>query len=301
MKIKITEENQGDRLDKFLTSEYPDKSRSKWQKAVKAGLVLINGKTPTPHCFLKSGDVIEITKDKKRKEKISKGFSLIIVYEDNDLLVINKPAGLTVHPTNDQYPEETLVDLLTKKYPKIKKVGEDPLRPGIVHRLDKEVSGLMVVAKNNESYQNLKEQFQSRSVIKEYLALVHGHLSQLSGIIDFPIEYAANDRSKMAARPKSQGGKTAITEYEVIEEIKSYSLLKVRIRTGRTHQIRVHLNALGYPIVGDHTYVPSKMKVKEIGRLFLHASRLGFTDLNGQELDFKSPLPKDLEEIKANI
>lgn len=296
----ITEENQAERLDKFLTNARPEKSRSQWQKAIKAGLVLINDKPVAVHCFLKLGDRITIQEEIPIK-KIRKEIELDVVYEDDDFLIINKPAGLTVHPAHDNYPEETLADLLIKKYPAIKEVGEDQQRPGIVHRLDKEVSGLMVIAKNQEAYDCLKEQFQNRTVKKYYLALVHGHLSQPNGIIDFPIDYTADSRAKMAAKPQSQGGKEALTEYEVLEEIKTYSLLKVKIKTGRTHQIRVHLNALGHPVVGDPIYCPPKMKVKNIGRLFLHASHLAFTDLTGQELSFDSALPADLEKILEGI
>lgn len=305
--IIITEENQGERLDKFLSANLPEKSRSQWQKAIKEGLVLVNGKKPAPHYFLKKGDELNITPETP-VTKTNRGFKLDVVYEDDDFLVINKPAGLTVHPPGTNYPEETLIDLLLKKYPELKNVGDLPagrqemqLRPGLVHRLDKEVSGLLVVAKNQAAFEHLKNQFQNRTVNKEYLALVHGCLSQPQGIIDLPIDYSTDSHLKMAARPKSQGGKEALTEYEVVEEIKNYSLLKVRIKTGRTHQIRVHLNAIGHPVVGDTVYHPAKMKVKELGRLFLHASHLAFTGLDGQELSFDLDLPKELKNFLVEL
>lgn len=311
--VIITEESapggQGERLDKFLANNLPEKTRSQWQKAIKAGLVFINNKKPVPHYWLKKNDNLFISENEPIP-KISHGFELAVVFEDDDFLVINKPAGLTIHPANENYPEETLVDLLLQKYPEIKNIGDPPaggqetqLRPGIVHRLDKDVSGLLVVAKSQPAFIHLKSQFQNRTVKKEYLALVHGQPSQPIGLIDFPVEKATDDSGKMAARPKSQGGHEAITEYEVLETIKSYSLLNVKIRTGRTHQIRVHLNAIGHPIVGDTIYHPPKMKVKDIGRLFLHASYLAFVDLDGETKAFNSDLPEGLakivEEIKA--
>lgn len=298
--IIITEENQGERLDKFLTNNLPEKSRSQWQKAIKAGLVFVNNKKPAVHYFLKSGDNLFVADDEPN-QKIRKNLELPVVHEDANFLIIDKPANLTVHPANDNYPEETLIDLLLKKYPELKDVGEDKLRPGITHRLDKEVSGLIAIAKNQAAFKHLKNLFQNRLVDKEYLALVHGHLSKPYGLIDLPIEFSADSRLKMAARPKSQGGKEAITEYEVLEEIKNYSLLKVKIKTGRTHQIRVHLNAIGHPVVGDAVYHPAKMKAKELGRLFLHAAYLSFNDLNGERQEFRSDLPEKLKNFLAII
>lgn len=298
--VIITEENQGERLDKFLSANRPEKSRSQWQKAIKEGRVLVNGKKPTPHYFLKKGDELNIAPETP-VTKTSRGFKLDVVYEDDNFLVINKPAGLTVHPPGANYPEETLVDLLLKKYPELKNIGEDELRPGLVHRLDKEVSGLLVVAKNQTAFEHLKNQFQNRTVNKEYLVLVHGCLSQPQGVIDLPIDYSADSHLKMAAKPKSQGGKEALTEYEVLEEIKNYSLLKIKIKTGRTHQIRVHLNALGHPVVGDTIYHPAKMKAKKLGRLFLHASHLAFNGLTGQQLEFHSDLPAELKNFLGEL
>ncbi len=298
--VIITEENQGERLDKFLSANRPEKSRSQWQKAIKEGLVLVNGKKPAPHYFLKKDNELKIVQETP-VTKTSRGFKLEVIYEDDDFLVINKPAGLTVHAPGANYPEETLVDLLLKKYPPLAEVGEDKLRPGIIHRLDKEVSGLLVVAKNQTAFELLKNQFQNRTVEKEYLALVHGCLPQPQGVIDLPIDYSTDSHLKMAARPKSQGGKEALTEYEVLEEIKNYSLLKVKIKTGRTHQIRVHLNAIGHPVVGDIIYHPAKMKVKELGRLFLHASYLSFKDLNGGWQEFHSDLPAELKNFLGEL
>ncbi|MFH1226025.1 MAG: RluA family pseudouridine synthase [bacterium] len=298
---------QGERLDKFLANNLPEKSRSQWQKTIKAGLVFVNNKKPTPHYWLKKNDNLFISEDAPIP-KISRGFELAVVFEDDNFLVIDKPAGLTVHPPNENYPEETLVDLLLKKYPGLKEIGDPPaggqetqLRPGIVHRLDKDVSGLLIVAKSQPAFNQLKSQFQNRTIKKEYLALVHGQLVQPAGLIDFPVAKSSDDSGKMAARPKSQGGHEAITEYEVLETIKSYSLLNVKIKTGRTHQIRVHLNAIGHPIVGDAIYHPAKMKVKVINRLFLHASYLAFADLDGEIKAFNSDLPPELTKIIAEI
>lgn len=276
---------RGERLDKFLAENRPEKSRSQWQKAVKTGLILVNDKKVSVHYSLRTGDRIFVGAETPN-QKIIKDLDLKIIYEDNDFLVIDKPANLTVHPANENYPEETLIDLLLKKYPELRNVGEDKSRPGIVHRLDKDVSGLMVIARNNNSLALLKNQFQNREVKKEYLALVGGQMPRAAGVIDFPIDRTANG-NKMAARPKSQGGKEAITEYEVMEKIKNYSLLKIKIKTGRTHQIRVHLNAIGHPVVGDNVYSPSKMKVKSANRRnrpIVFARRLFKLQKSGQRL-----------------
>lgn len=240
-----------------------------------------------------------------------------IIYEDENCLVINKPAGLAVHGGGN-IKEETLVDWLIDKYPEIKNVGEDLNRPGIVHRLDMDVSGLMVIAKNNESFQDLKRQFKERKTEKEYSALVYGKVSKDGDLINFPIK-RSKDGNKMAALPKNTeelltrrhpknrdkgniGGffkaREAITEFTVIQRFVNYTLLKIRIKTGRTHQIRVHFFAYGHPLVGDDLYFTKKTKDKNakinLGRVFLVASRLSFTDRKGEKKEFKIDLPDEL-------
>lgn len=220
-----------------------------------------------------------------------------IIYEDDDILIIDKPAGLLVHARapelKDQEP--TVVDWLIKKYPAIKTVGDQPeLRPGLVHRLDKETSGVMIIAKNQETFEYLKRQFRDHLVQKEYVALVCGKLKPDYGKIDFAIGRAEKG-GKMAARAKGQEGREALTEFEVIERRKNTTLVKALPRTGRTHQIRVHFFAMGHPIVGDPLYQSKKYKKITSERMMLHAHRLTFIDMDGQEKTFIAPIPTDYE------
>lgn len=222
-----------------------------------------------------------------------------IIYEDKNILVVDKPAGLEV-AAEVKKDEPTFVDWLVKKYPSIVKVGPDPARPGIVHRLDKNASGLLVVAKTEAAFENISKQFKERTVKKEYTVLVQGVVTQDEGIIEFPLARAKSGR--FAALPLgSENGRLAITEYEVIKRFKNFTLLSVRIKTGRTHQIRVHLFALGYPVVGDKLYRPRKIKEAALPRLFLHASKIGFSDLDGAWQEFKSELPKDLKDFLKSL
>ena len=227
------------------------------------------------------------------------------IFEDKNYLVINKPAGLLVHGA-PHIKEPTLVDQLLKKYPKIEKVGDDPSRPGIIHRLDKLASGLMVVAKTQESFNDLKVQFQKRTIQKYYTALVYGKIEKDEDDINFPIERSAKGH-KMAAKPttvkgeKNEAGRNALTEFEVTKKFINYTLLKVKIKTGRTHQIRVHMSAYGHPIVGDDLYGTKKTKIKNkklnLDRIFLVADELKFTDLKGEEKVFKINLPNELKNL----
>lgn len=222
------------------------------------------------------------------------------IYEDSDILVIEKPSGLLVHARGERLldQEPTLVDWLIKKYPAVKKVGDQPkLRPGLVHRLDKEASGVMVIAKTQRAFAHLKKQFADQTVKKEYYAWIYGKLATDYGMINFPIGRAEKG-GKMAARPlnseenKRQEGKEAKTEYEVLESHPHRSLLKVFPKTGRTHQIRVHLSALNHPLIGDPLYRSKSYKIIPSSRLLLHAHKLTLKDLNDQEQTFTSPLPK---------
>lgn len=240
-----------------------------------------------------------------------------VIAETSDYLVIDKPAGLAVHGGGN-IQEPTLIDWLLAKYPKIKTVGEDETRPGIVHRLDKEVSGLMVIAKNNQSFSSLKNQFKNRQIHKEYLALVHGHLKQDHGLINFSIT-RSRDGHRMAALPsgteelllrksprgRDQGNidswlkaRTAETEFNVLKKFINYSLVQVQIKTGRTHQIRVHFFAYGHPLVGDRLYGAKKLQLKNeklgLKRVWLLANHLSFRDLSGKIQKFTLETPTEL-------
>lgn len=240
-----------------------------------------------------------------------------IIFEDNNYLIINKPAGLAVHGGGN-ITEPTLVDWLINYYPKIKKVGEDLSRPGIVHRLDKDVSGLMVIAKTQAAFLNLKNQFKDREINKEYLALVYGQLSNEAGEINFPIKRSSQGH-KMAALPlkadellsrrhpkdRDRGNisgifkaREALTEFQVIKKLINYTLVRVKIKTGRTHQIRVHFFAYGHPLVGDNVYFTKKTKIQNkklaLNRVFLVACSLSFFDLNDKKMEFTIDLPPEL-------
>ena len=231
------------------------------------------------------------------------------IFENNKFLIINKPAGLLVHGAN-HIKEPTLADQLLKKYPELAKVGEDPCRPGIMHRLDKQVSGLMAVAKTQIAFNHLKKQFQDRTITKIYTALVYGKIERDEDEINFPIQRSSKGH-KMAALPlttkgqATQEGRQAITEFEVIKRFINYTLLKVKIKTGRTHQIRVHLSAYGHPVVGDDLYGTRKTKEKNkklnLGRIFLVANKLSFIDLNGKQKTFKIDLPEELKNFLKKI
>jgi len=322
----VTNEQTGQRLDKFLSSQLPDISRSQIQKLIKSGEVLVNQDKPAIHQFLKQDDVININRARPAvgarpannmpaydnetapgqsnvpARAVAPELRLDIITDNEHCLVINKPAGLLVHEAPG-HTEPTLVDLILKKYPKIRKIGEDPMRPGIVHRLDRDVSGLIVITKTQDMFDHLKKQFKSRQVKKEYTALVYGAPQKPEGEISFNIDRSETIDHKMAAVPThEERGRKAITEFEVTERLGNYSLLNIKPQTGRTHQIRVHLNAYGLPIVGDLTYKPKKFKTKiKMDRIFLHAHYLGFKDLTDKWIEFTSPLPDELNNILTKL
>lgn len=309
-KLEIEKGSSGQRLDKFLVSEFPDRSRGFWQKAIKEGAVLVNRKPAAVHCFLKEGDRVEINGQKIEKLRESRQISLApdksvtfdVIFENDDFAVINKPARLIVHPSPISR-KSTLVNGLLARYPQIKGVGEDVTRPGIVHRLDKDASGAMVVAKTQEAYEHLKAQFKDRRARKEYLVLAKGRIDPEKGTINAPVG-RSKFLGKMSVRPKGEG-KPALTEYEVIRYYGNLTLAKARIKTGRTHQIRVHFSSIGHPLVGDKIYKPRKMKLAgketDLGRIFLHSARLGIEDTKGQWREFEAPLPEELEKYLEDI
>ncbi len=225
---------------------------------------------------------------------------LKIIFENKNLLVINKPAGINVHPA---FPgqKNTLVDQILKEYPEIKKVGEDSLRPGIIHRLDKDTSGLLIIAKNNQAFNFLKQQFQNRKIIKKYLALVHGQVKENRGTITKSISLSKKDHKKRTPLLTNKSQK-AWTEYKVIKRYKDYTLLKAFPKTGRTHQIRIHLASIGHPICRDKQYQFKRQKnPTNLTHQFLHAEYLKFESLNGKIIELESSLPKDLAQVLNNL
>lgn len=327
--LQVAEESISDRLDHFLVKQMPDLSRTKIQKMIESGFVLVNDKKPAKHQFLKENDRIEIRNkeleikesEKKTEKKVKAGvkkgdFSLWkavkIIDDTADYLVIEKPSELLVHPT-DKGETNTLIDWAIGKYPELKKVGEDPVRAAIVHRLDKEVSGLMVIPKSQEAFEHFKQLFKLRQIEKKYIALVYGEVKSDTGEINFPIGRSKDGEGLFVATPaesasgkpasaKATAGKPAKTKFWVKTRYKNFTLLEVEILTGRTHQIRVHLKALGNPIVGDELYKIRGLRKKlDAGRIFLHAASLNFRDLKGKEKKYESKLPEGLKEILDKI
>lgn len=227
---------------------------------------------------------------------------LSIIYEDDSILAINKPAGIAVHKTRTDDPQTTLVDWLLEKYPEIASVGEDPLRPGIVHRLDKETSGVMIIAKTNASFFYLKNLFKTREIKKEYLVLVVGRPAKPAGTIDLPLGKLGTRQTTRIIEDKELVERAAVTDYATEEQFEDFTLLRVRPRTGRTHQIRVHLKSLGTPIAGDRLYGAGRTPLPAgLERLFLHARMLTFTTPAGQSLALEADLPEDLERVLDNL
>ncbi len=304
-KIAITGKQVGQRLDMVLAAKLK-LSRSQIQKMIKAGEISVSGKSSSAHRLLKTGEYIEINTPAKAKvsaKVLTPLPEIPIVKETPEYIVINKPAGLLMHGT-ERDGRVSVVDWLLNKYPKVAKVGEDPNRPGIVHRLDKDVSGLVVLAKTQDSFDNLKKQFQNRTIKKRYRALVYGEVIPAEGEIRFRLSRSAKGY-RMAARPENQEGKSAITEFSIEKRFHNYTLLSLLIKTGRTHQIRAHCAAYNHPVVGDDLYGTNKDKIAnkklKLGRVFLAATDLTFTDTKGERQEFSIDLPKGLEKFLEQL
>jgi 23S rRNA pseudouridine1911/1915/1917 synthase len=285
----------GARLDKYVCQKLPELSRTRAQKLIADGCITVNDHVVKPGLKLNIGDRLKVIILPTPPSRLTpEAMPLNIIYEDDDLLVVDKPAGLTVHPAPG-HPSHTLVNALLSHFPHLADIG-DSLRPGIVHRLDKDTSGVMLVAKNSLAQADLAEQFKTHSVTKAYLVLVKGHLTPENGIIEAAIGRDPRHRQRMAV---VAGGREARTEYRVIKYIGDYTLLEVMPETGRTHQIRVHLAAIGFPVVGDKVY---GVKSPLLSRQFMHACRLGFKlPSSGEYVEFKSELPPDLAQALENI
>ncbi|MBI2552065.1 RluA family pseudouridine synthase [Candidatus Uhrbacteria bacterium] len=333
MDFLITIEHQGQRLDKFLKEYLPEFSRAHLQRMVKDGQVTVNSKRITPHHFLRMGDEVEAVIEPPEDLRVvpnpevqivnctptppylpsGRGGKIVspplgggvrgglawVLHEEPDFIVVNKPAGLVVHQGAGHKAPDTLVNGLLARYPELGKVGDDPIRPGIAHRLDADVSGVMVIARTQDMFDHLKKQFKMHEVEKEYVAAVNGAVIPPQGVIEFVV---ARKGARMVARPKGGKGRQAVTEYETIplprwEGMKGrVTFLAIRTRTGRTHQIRVHLKAIGHPIVGDTLYRSKSSKSSETGkssRLMLHARKIAFKDLSGTRREFVCPEPEE--------
>ena len=291
----IAVSDAGSRLDHFLAIQSDlGLSRSQIARLIKEGQIKVNQEETKASHKLKIGDKITLTIPLPKKlDVIPEELPLNIMYEDDDLVVVNKARGMTVHPGAGR-ETGTLVNALLQHCTNLSGIG-GVLRPGIVHRLDKDTSGLIVIAKSDLAHQALSKQFKERKVSKKYLALVHGIVKQNEGVVETLIGRHRVKRKKMAVL--EAGGKEAITHYRVVERFKQYALVELDLKTGRTHQIRVHMNYLGFPLVGDPIYGKKKEAFKTAGQL-LHAAKLGFTHpRTGEYLEFTAPLPEDMREI----
>lgn len=293
--FNLVADKPGSRLDKYVSEQVPGVSRTQVQRLIVGGYVKVNGRPAKPGLKLSTNDRVTVILAPPTTALTPEAIPLNILYEDNDLMVIDKPAGLTVHPAPG-HPSHTLVNAILSHLPALD--TGDRQRPGIVHRLDRDTSGLILVAKNSAAHQNLANQFKSRSVAKAYLVLVKGRLTPRDGVIEAPIGRDSRDRKRMAVVAEGRG-RQARTHYHVVRYIDNYTLLEVRPETGRTHQIRVHLSAIGFPVVGDAAY---GVKSPHLSRQFLHAARLGFRLPSTNEyVEFKSELPTDLQQALEDI
>jgi len=295
----ISEEyGRGGRLDVFLSREIRDFTRAEWQRFIDKNQVRVNGELRKPSTKLRDGDRVVAEFEPPAPVPLRpEAIPLEVIYEDPDLAVLDKPSGLLVHPGAGRR-SGTLVNALLHRYPEVSALGPED-RVGIVHRLDRATSGVIVVARSSLAYDELKRQFKSREIKKIYTALVSGRMARPEGTIDWPIGRHTHHGRKYSIVTRKP--RVAITDYTVLKEFPGYSLLEVRPHTGRTHQIRVHLSAAGHPVAGDRTYGGRKPG-REFPRLFLHARRLGFRHPStGEWMEFEAPLPKELEKILAEL
>ena len=291
-------ENENKRIDAYLSEKLADTSRVAIQRLLNNGKVLVNGKIIKPSYKVQVGDKIEVEEVVPVEVSLkAQDIPLDIIYEDKDIIVVNKPKGMVVHPANGN-PDGTLVNaIMAICKDSLSGIGGE-IRPGIVHRLDKDTSGIIIVAKNDKAHINLSEQIKDHKVKKTYIALVRGFVKENEATINMPIGRSEKDRKKMAVTRK---GKEAITHFKVLERYDRYTLLQVNIETGRTHQIRVHLSQIGYPIIGDEVYSNGKNEWNVKGQC-LHAKSLEFTHpITGEKMYLEAELPEYFENILKKL
>jgi 23S rRNA pseudouridine1911/1915/1917 synthase len=306
--LHVTLRDQGKRIDQFLSETDLNLSRSQAKHLIEQRHIILNGKPTKPSAHLRGGDLVYGTLPAPQSlSLLPEPLPLSILYEDSSIIVIDKPPGMVVHPAPGN-PSGTLVNALLAHCTDLAGIN-GVLRPGIVHRLDKETSGVMVVAKDNEAYHQLVRQFKNRTIKKTYLAIACGNLKQDKGLIDFPIGRHPDQRKKMSIR--TSRGRTALTQWKVLERFGSFTFLEIYPQTGRTHQIRVHLSSLGHPLLGDPLYgrkgktgtihdLALREGIKRMDRQALHAHQL---ELNhprtGEKVQFVAPIPEDMGEALA--
>lgn len=295
--IIVNLEDEGKRIDKFIAENLPTFSRSYIQTLINNNFVKVNNKTIKSSYKVLENDKVEVFIKKEENKLIPKDIKLDVVYEDKNLIIINKPQGMVVHPGSGNNTN-TLVNALLFHYKDLSSVnGEN--RPGIVHRLDKDTSGLLMVAKNDKTHKNLAKQLKDKSVVRVYLALVNGVIKEERGLINAPIGRDPKKRTRMTV---IKDGKEAITHFKVLERFKSFTLVECKLETGRTHQIRVHMAYINHPLVGDTTYGPKKSLYGN--KQYLHAKELSFIHpTSKKEVTFKSELPnyfnKTLDSLRV--
>lgn len=291
-----------ERLDAYLAEHFADLSRSRLQKLIKEGSVQVNDKRVKPSCPLEAGDLVTVMVPMAAPVAVEpEDIPLDVIYEDEDVIVVNKPRGMVVHPAVGNY-SGTLVNALLYHCHDLSGINGE-LRPGIVHRIDKETSGLIIAAKNDRAHHGLVEQWQTREVKRHYKALLHGSMGEPGGVVDAPIGRHPKDRKRMAVVPVT--GKHAVTNYRVLERFARYTLIEAKLDTGRTHQIRVHTQYLGHPVVGDIIYGPKGKSAVKIGML-LHSATMEFRQpVTGEVIRLEAPLPEDfakmLEDLRSGV
>lgn len=285
----VTDTQAGQRIDKFLSENIPDKSRSFVASLIEDGEVIVNNRKTTKSYKVSHGDEVQVTfSDATELEAIPQNIPLDVIYEDEDIIVVNKPKGMVVHPAAGN-PDGTLVNALLYHCKGQLSGINGVLRPGIVHRIDKNTSGLLVVAKSDRAHASLSEQIKEHSMTREYRAVIYGHLKETEGTVDAPIGRSTVDRKRMCVTDKNS--KNAVTHYTVLEEFRDFSYISCKLETGRTHQIRVHMSYIGHPLAGDDVYGPQKVITELLGQC-LHAIRLGFVHpVTGEYMEFSSQLP----------
>ena len=295
---KIKKEEQNIRLDKIISELEQDISRTAIQRMIDDGNILVNERKVKTSYKVAEGDLITILDEEpKETDLVPQDIPLNIIYEDDDILIINKEKGMVVHPGAGN-PDGTLVNaIMAKCKDSLSGIG-GKIRPGVVHRIDKDTSGLVIIANNDKTHINISEQIKNREVEKTYFALVRGNIKENEAVINMPIGRSTKDRKKMAVDKK---GKEAITEFKVLEKYDGFTYIEVKIKTGRTHQIRVHMAEIGYPIVGDEVYSNGRNPFNVKGQM-LHAAKLGFIHPSTKEkVVFEAPLPEYFQNVLGNL
>ena len=295
---KIVADLENMRLDAYISSKETNLSRTNVQRLIEEGNILVNGQKKKISYKVQMGDNIEINIPEAKETSIkAENIPVEVVYEDNDIIVVNKPKGMVVHPANGN-PDGTLVNaIMAMCKGSLSGIGGE-IRPGIVHRLDKDTSGLLIVAKNDLAHINMSNQIKDRQVKKIYIALVKGNINENEATINMPIGRSTKDRKKMAVR---KDGKEAVTHFKVLKRYKDYTLLEVKIDTGRTHQIRVHMAEIGHPVVGDMVYSKGKNEFGVEGQM-LHAQSLDFKHpITGKEMHLEAKLPEYFEKVLEKL